>query len=983
MVKIRYSEDVVKLISQLYLSEQKIDFDDFLDRLDEWLSFFENHWNILIEPIKNEFFDNYVLKLDYEELLNLDVPPSVEAFKKDFYSSPELIISLISSSLHILSIYKYKNTRLVNFDEETRVNGVNCRLSDPVTTKSNLYKSSSNNSSNVQPNQSFNSVNNFSDGVDSPSFTVKQVNAIPYQELGQENRVKKEQESPFSNISGHEFSLAYNKQKSIDDIDDFFDVNNEFNGTTTTINRLFGNTSTIDQVSILNELDRARSNLAYQVNNDQTSGMFTGSGNFSGDTSYVNSLVNNSQDNSDMNNSQNNNESENNGKISEKDPKRGNEEVSEQENGFEKENTVLIIENKLNNILNNTKLSKYIYLNEIRYKYVIVRIYNYKPIISFNNLRSHTIGCIASVLGQVIRISKPKTLILFALFTCTKCDESFFKKFNSGIFTLPKNCINPCCNNKFFVLNKHYIITNTYQILRLQEYIIDDMNNVKTNSILDIQIMDDLIGMYNLGNILNIIGIIKINNEVTSFQNGSNNSLVYKLYLNTISVNIYNNNNLNNSKHSNYYKFINDIFYNESNRFYLIATSLFPNLKGHYHIKVGLLLSLFGFNHTGSNKILRNGNKVKRENIHVLLIGEPGVGKSHMLSCISSLGNHIVNGNNISNSGLNVGIIKDNNNEYNIEAGLLVLYNNSILCIDELDKLNSTNILLEVMEKQKVSIAKGGIIKTLNANTTLICALNPTHSKFKFSNENIIANNIKLSTSLLSRFDLIFLIINDKNNYYDKCDENNELVKKLKSFQKYDYLNNVLINEYIEYSKKYVNPKFTKEAKLMLYKFFKEILEMSNNNCDANGNPINSCLMKVTIRQLQGLIRLCKSRARGDLLNVITVDHVKDVIEIFKNTIYYPLYTVNQNIVDPGLKPAPVKKCNILKIFLNEIRMTNMETMSNGMMRDIARDLIEKNNLSMDPDELIYKGKKLKSQLRLVNNMGYILKDDTSWKINI
>eukprot|EP00375_Theileria_parva_P003505 XP_766187.1 DNA replication licensing factor MCM4 [Theileria parva strain Muguga] len=934
MVKIRYSEDVVKLISQLYLSEQTTDFEDFLARLDDWLSFFENHWNILIEPIKKEFFDNYVLKLDYEELLNLDVPPSVEAFKKDFYSSPELIIALISSSLHILSISKYNQTRLVNFNDDKKVNGVNCRLNDSVTTASNLYKPSTN-CTNVQTSQS-NCVNNFYDA--DPSMN-KKVNTKLYQKSGQENNVKREEDC-FLNSLGPESSLAYPKKQSQDEVDDYAALLNHFNDTVTT-NSIFANSSNISQVSILNELDRARSNLACEVKNEQSGSIYSGSANFSGTMSYSNTQVNNTQAiNSPMNISQNNSGVENTPQLFQKNDKKIIQEDAEQDNIADKEDSTIIIENKLNNILNSTKLSKYIYLNEIRYKYVIVRIYNYKPIISFNNLRSHTIGCIASVLGQVIRISKPKTLILFALFTCAKCDECFFKKFNSGIFTSPKSCINQSCNSKLFILNKHYIITNTYQILRLQEYIIDDMNNIKTNSILDIQIMDDLIGMYNLGNILNIIGIIKINNEVSALQNGSSNSLVYKLYLNTISINIYNNNNLNNNKHSNYYKFINDIFHNEPNRFYLIATSLFPNLKGHYHIKVGLLLSLFGFNHTSSNKMLRSGAKVKRENIHVLLIGEPGVGKSHMLSCISSLGNHVVNGNNISNSGLNVGIIKDNNNEYNIEAGLL-------------------NILLEVMEKQKVSIAKGGIIKTLNANTTLICALNPTHSKFKFTNDNIIANNIKLSNSLLSRFDLIFLLINDKNNYYDNCDDNNELVRKLKSFQKYDYLNNVLINEYIEYSKKYVNPKFSKEGKLMLYKFFKDILEMSNKNCDANGNPINNCLMK--------------SRARGDLLNVITADHVKDVIEIFKNTIYYPLYAVNQNTVETPVKPAPVKKCNIIKIFLNEIKTTNMEKMTNGMIKDMAKELIEKNNINMDPDELIYK----------VNNMGFILKDGTSWKINI
>ncbi|UKK00504.2 minichromosome maintenance protein [Theileria orientalis] len=764
------SNDVISVVSQLYISDLEIENYEFKNRLDQWINFFMTYWNLLIEPVKEEFFETHVLRLDYEQLLELDVPPSVEAFKKDFYSTPELTLSSMSASLHIYTCYYLRS-----FNDNT------------VKTKeegSSMYLNKINNSGLNMKIKDYMIINN-----------VNNENAV-----------------------NNKINMIYNAMK--------------------------------------NE----------------------------------------------------------------------------------------VVDNELNNLLNSEGLDKYIHFNEIKNQNVIVRVYNYKPVTKFVNLRSHTVGCVSSIIGQIIRISKPKTLVTSALFTCCKCDKSFFKRFKMGLFDPPTRCIQKSCDSRFFILNKHYVITTIYQTLRLQEYMLNNncMDTSKTNSVLDIQVTDDLIGQYSLGNILNVIGIIKMN-TTSNVNLYKDNKLIYKMYLNTVSVNVINNKNCiivdNNNSSGNkekedYNTFIKDIYYNEPNRFYLVATSLFPNLKGKHYQKVGLLLSLLG----GVNIYDEYNNIKKRGTIHVLLIGEPGVGKSHMLSCIStSLGNHMVSASNITNSGLTAGLVKDNN-EFNLEAGILVLLNNSTLCIDELDKLSSTDILLEVMEAQRVSIAKGGIVKTLKAQTTLICASNPVHSKFK----------------------------NDKSDYDDYYDvnknEETDLIRKLKSFTKYDFLNNILINEYIEYGKKYINPTFTKEAKEELNLFFKELIELNKNNTN---------ILKLTTRQLQGLIRLCESRARGDLMKVITKEHVKEVIEIFKNTIYYPNF---MNIFESSsvltVNDKKGKK-DIIKIFINELKtLLNNKT---GEMCQLARDIISKNKSTMDAEELIYR----------INNLGYILKQGTNWKTNL
>ncbi|UKJ88089.2 minichromosome maintenance protein [Theileria orientalis] len=787
------STDVINVVSQLYISDLEIESSEFKNRLDQWVNFFMTYWNLLIEPVKEEFFETHVLRLDYEQLLELEVPPSVEAFKKDFYSNPELTLSAMSASLHIYTCY-------------------HLRSSD-------------------------------------------------------DNTVETDQEGDCIDMDGINNDLDLK-------IEDYFSIRSSKNDNAVKNN----------------------ANLIYNVMKNE------------------------------------------------------------------------VVDNELNNLLNSEGLDKYIHFNVIKNQNVKVRVYNYKPVTKFVNLRSHTVGCIASIIGQIIRISKPKTLVTSGLFTCCKCDKSFFKRFRMGLFDPPTRCIQKRCDSRFFILNKHYVITTIYQTIRLQEYMLINncMDTSKTNSVLDIQVTDDLIGQYNLGNILNVIGIIKMN-TTSNVNLYRDNNLIYKMHLNTVSVNLINNKNRiiidndsssGNNEMEDYNTFIKDIYYNEPNRFYLMATSLFPNLKGKHYQKVGLLLSLLG----GVNIYDEYKNIKKRGTIHVLLIGEPGVGKSHMLSCIStSLGNHMVSASNITSSGLTAGLVKDNN-EFNLEAGILVLLNNSTLCIDELDKLNSTDTLLEVMEAQRVSIAKGGIVKTLKAQTTLICASNPVNSKFNKS----LLDNINLSTTLLSRFDLVFLLINDKSDYDDYYDmnknEETDLIRKLKSFTKYDFLNNFLINEYIEYGKKYINPTFTKEGKEELNFFFKELIELNKNNT----NPL-----KATTRQLQGLIRLCQSRARGDLMKVITNDHVKEVIEVFKNTVYYPNFmNIFESSSVSSINDKKGKK-DIIKIFINELK-TLLDNKT-GEMCELAKDIISKNKSTMEAEELIYR----------TNNMGYILKQGTNWKTNL
>jgi replicative DNA helicase Mcm len=372
-----------------------------------------------------------------------------------------------------------------------------------------------------------------------------------------------------------------------------------------------------------------------------------------------------------------------------------------------------------------------------------------------------------------------------------------------------------------------------------------------------------------------------------------------------------------------------------------LAKSIVPSVWGYEEIKRALILQLFG----GVQKQMSDGSK-SRGDIHILLIGDPGVAKSVTLvfmSNISPKGRYVV-GKSASGAGLTATVVRD---EYlkgwSLEAGAMVLANKGLVCIDELEKMDpqDRSAMHEAMEQQTVTISKANVQASLKAQTSVLAAANPKFGRFDPFMP--IPQQIDLPPTLINRFDIIFTL----RDLPDRIKDEKIATHVLKEHQKDTkevLIEPHLLRKYVAYAKQKVNPILSADAVDELKRFYVEL---------RNKPVMSESAMRpipISARQLQALIRMAEASARLRLSEEVSREDAKQSIELMKYYLMQVGYDYESKSFDIDKISGKFSSSQRTKIFTVKEVITALETKMGKMIpyEEIEKELEGK----MGKDEL-------------------------------
>lgn len=514
-----------------------------------------------------------------------------------------------------------------------------------------------------------------------------------------------------------------------------------------------------------------------------------------------------------------------------------------------------------------------------------VRFKNLPQKIGIRNIRSDDINRFISIEGILRKTTEVRPRIVDAVF---KCPAGHFthKKQKYGKFIEPEGCMTDGCTFKKLELMPKRSRFIDSQKLRVQESP-EGLRGGEQPQTLDIDITDDLSGIVAPGDRVIINGILRSMQRVVKGEK----STVFDIFLEANSIEIQE-------------KEFEEVEIDEAaeeeirtlsidvNIYRKITHSIAPTIYGSENVKEAIALQLFG----GIAKDMPDGSRL-RGDIHVLLIGDPGIAKSQLLRYIVKLSPRAIytSGQSSTSAGLTATAVKDEFGEgrWTLEAGALVLADMGVAAVDEMDKMQKEDrsALHEAMEQQSISVAKAGITATLKSRCALLGAANPKYGRFDQYGD--IGDQINMPPSLLSRFDLIFVMTDVPEQKLDlaiaehilKAHGIGELIRQHEKTpipgvtQEYieqqltpvkPDIDPALFRKYVAYSKRSCFPILSSEAKDALVSYYLKLRGVAEPS-----KPV-----PVTARQLEALVRLAEASARIRLSNTIDLSDAERVIRI-------------------------------------------------------------------------------------------------------
>lgn len=571
------------------------------------------------------------------------------------------------------------------------------------------------------------------------------------------------------------------------------------------------------------------------------------------------------------------------------------------------------------------------YEQEIHEK-IRVRIGNYTVQKGLREINADLINKLVSISGMVVRSSEVKPLAKKIAYKCTNCSTVTDAQLKGLVMKKPVKC--PACSEKELEMDPESSLFIDFQMVRLQE-LPEDLPAGQLPHYIEVTVMSDLVDQCRPGDRIMLTGIIRIEQEQLVPQAKTSlfrlrmegNNIEYlggragskdSRSVERIMISTEDERQIRNiaSKPDAYEKLI---------------ASFAPHIYGHEPIKEAILLLIVG----SVTKKLEDGS-TRRGDINVLLVGDPGTAKSEMLKFTAKIAPRglYTSGRGSTAAGLTAAVIRDKSGIMMLEAGAVVLGDQGIVCIDEFDKIKpeDRSALHEVMEQQTCSVAKGGIVATLNARTSILSAANPIYGKYDpYKN---ITENVNLPVPLLTRFDLIFIVRDNPDKEKDNrvashiLEIHRDTEKAARPAIDID-----LFSKYLSYTKQ-IEPTLTPEAIDIVRSYYMEMRRIESEG-----------MITVTPRQLEGLIRLASARARLLLKDMVDAEDAQRAIYLVDQMMRTAGVDVNTGKTDLGvLYGKPQSVVSKEKMFMELFR---------GLAGDENNDVEDK----VLVDELVKTGK--------------------------